>query len=105
MPGAEGLPELVGHLDHVHEAGIHAEEVDLPAQERADPGQDHPQLPVVQGIAAGGVVVADAAVGLWEGVIEERTVRPFAGWNGCPALGILPPAAAVVPEDQGVTIV
>ncbi|OGP57233.1 MAG: hypothetical protein A2V65_10895 [Deltaproteobacteria bacterium RBG_13_49_15] len=36
-----GLPELVGHLDHVHEAGIHAEEVDLPSQERADPGKEN----------------------------------------------------------------
>jgi hypothetical protein len=37
-------------------------------------------------------------MGLGEGVIEERTVRPPAGCNGCPAFGILPPAAAVAPE-------
>lgn len=107
-----GLPELVGHLDHVHEAGVHAEEVDLPA-EGAQIGKDNPQLAVVQGVAAGGVVMADAAVFLGGGAVnvflrdglpEKAPARFLRCGMAAPALGILPPATAVVPEDEGVPV-
>jgi hypothetical protein len=41
------FPALTVTSSNAHEAGTHAQEVDLAAQERADPGENDPELPVV----------------------------------------------------------
>ncbi|HLA28382.1 MAG TPA: hypothetical protein VJZ49_10860 [Syntrophales bacterium] len=95
---AHGIPELVGRLHHVHEAGIHPQEVNLLAKECADCCEDNIQFPVVQGIAVGGIVIADAAVFLRNGVAVK--VAALLSQPSCAALFFLiPPAAAVIPED------
>jgi hypothetical protein len=47
-----GIPELPGDLHHRHEAGVHAEDVDLLPNDEAGAGENVLQLPVVQGVAA-----------------------------------------------------
>jgi hypothetical protein len=54
------IPELVGHLDHGHETGVHPDHVDLAAQETVRGDEHTLQLLVVQTVG-GAVVVRDAA--------------------------------------------
>ena len=54
------VAELVGHLDHRHEAGVHADHVDRPAEDAMGRGQHALQLLVVEAVARA-VVVGDAA--------------------------------------------
>jgi len=60
---------LPGNLHHGHQAGVHAEDVDFLADDGAGAGENVLQFPVVQGIAAGSVVIADASVG---GILSSR---------------------------------
>ena len=56
------VPELVGHLDHRHEAGVHADQVDLPPEGAMGGGEHAFQLLVVEAVGCA-VIVSDAAIG------------------------------------------
>ena len=110
-----GIPELPGYLHHRHEAGIHTEDVNLLADGGAGAGKDLFQFPVVQGVAAGGVVIADATVSGMSGGVRVVAEKRNAGTGSagfdirrigghCPAPGLFPPTAAVVPEDQEIPL-
>jgi transposase IS116/IS110/IS902 family protein len=90
------IAELVGDLDHGHEAGVHADQVDLAAEGAMRPGEHALELAVVEAVRRA-VVVGDAAVGgegllqaLTRGVEDGRRL-PRCGsgsWGGrCPSLG------------------
>jgi hypothetical protein len=54
------LAELVGDLDHRHQAGVHADEIHRPPKQRVGAGHHPLQLEVVEAIA-GALVVGDPA--------------------------------------------
>jgi hypothetical protein len=54
------IPELVGHLDHRHETGVHADHVDLVPKGTMRGGEDALELLVVQAVGRA-IVVGDAA--------------------------------------------
>ena len=54
------IPDLVGHLDHGHETGVHADHVDLVPEEMVGRGEDALELLVVQAVGDA-VVIGNAA--------------------------------------------
>ena len=54
------IPELVGHLDHRHETGVHADHVDLVPEDTMRGGEDALELLVVQAVGSA-IVIGDAA--------------------------------------------
>ncbi len=98
-----GNLELVDDLHHAHKAGVHAQEIDLLAQDGSDRRENYLQFTIVQGIAVRGVVVADTAVFRGDVVVEE--MPELLRQSGGPAFFfLLLPAAAMVPEDEGMPV-
>ena len=103
------VAQLVGHLEHRHEAGVHPDDVDRPAEHAVGVGQDLLQLAVVEAVARA-VVVGDAPAGvggeqplarrLEEAVPEASGAAPGSPRLAREHLRRDPEAGAVVREDQ-----
>ena len=91
------VPELVGYLEHRHEAGIHAHHVHLASEEAVGLGEHALELLVIEAVASP-VVVGDAPTGrravqqaLLRGV-EERPAALALGGHWGTARGCFPAA-------------
>ena len=89
------VPELVGHLEHGHEAGVHADQVHLPAEEAVGRGEDARELLVVEAVGRA-VVVGDAAMRgrafhqAFDRAVEQRPAATTRlGGHDAPALPLL----------------